>query len=205
MSTHQVASFSNTWKHPAPYLTRVDAFRRYINLKYDLNLNTYSDLHKWSVDEIESFCGEIWTFCGLVYSESPECVGHGINVMWPRPEWFPGARLNYTENILVKGRNATPDAIAVSSCREGGSNWRHLTWIQLWQQVESYAAALRRAGVGRGDRVASELNERLLEPPDELICQFHSYWDEFYRIAAGPPCFGSRWRHIFLDRPRYGT
>lgn len=58
--------------HPGPHLTHLDAFRRCINRKYGLNLTNYTQLHKWSVDEIESFCREIWTFCGLVYTKPPD-------------------------------------------------------------------------------------------------------------------------------------
>ncbi|KAF4338135.1 acetoacetate ligase [Fusarium beomiforme] len=143
------------WIHPSPHLTRLDAFRRFINRKYDLNLTNYTDLHKWSVDEIESFCREIWTFCSLVYTKPPTAVAVGIESMWPRPRWFPGARLNYTENILIKGLAAHPDAVAVSACREGGTEWRHLTWMELRDQVALYTSALRHAGVKQGDRVAT--------------------------------------------------
>ncbi|KAM0083642.1 hypothetical protein ACKRZS_004146 [Fusarium odoratissimum] len=143
------------WIHPSPHLTRLDAFRRFINRKYDLNLTNYTELHKWSVDEIESFCGEIWTFCGLVYTKPPTAVAVGIESMCPRPRWFPGARLNYTENILIKGLAAHPDAVAVSACREGGTEWRHLTWMELRDHVALYTSALRHAGVKQGDRVAT--------------------------------------------------
>ncbi|KAH6952417.1 hypothetical protein BKA56DRAFT_638399 [Ilyonectria sp. MPI-CAGE-AT-0026] len=127
---------------PSPHLTHLDTFRKCINRKYGLNLTNYTLLHKWSVDEIESFCREIWTFCGLVYTKPPTAVAVGIESMWLRPRWFPGARLNYTENVLIKGLAAHPDAVAVSACREGGSRWRHLT-------------ALRHAGVKQRDRVAT--------------------------------------------------
>ncbi|SPJ80014.1 related to acetoacetyl-CoA synthetase [Fusarium torulosum] len=143
------------WMHPSPHLTRLDAFRRSINRNYGLNLTNYTQLHKWSVDEIESFCREIWTFCGLVYSKPPTAVAVGIESMWPRPRWFPDAQLNYTENILIKGLAAHPDAVAVSACREGGTRWRHLTWIELRRQVALYTSALRQAGVKQGDRVAT--------------------------------------------------
>src|SRR6478735_2551717 len=148
------------WIHPSPHLTRLDAFRRFINRKYDLNLTNYTELHKWSVDEIESFCREIWTFCGLVYAKPPTAVAVGIESMCPRPRWFPGARLNYTENILIKGLAAHPDAVAVSSCREGETEWRHLTWMELRDHVALYTSALRHAGVKQGDRVASKLDDR---------------------------------------------
>ncbi|KAL6405398.1 acetoacetate-CoA ligase [Ilyonectria robusta] len=155
MSVSSAVTPKGPWMHPSPHLTHLDAFRRCINRKYGLNLTNYTQLHKWSVDEIESFCREIWTFCGLVYTKPPTAVAVGIESMWPRPRWFPGARLNYTENILIKGLAAHPDAVAVSACREGGTQWRHLTWIELRRQVALYTSALRHAGVKQGDRVAT--------------------------------------------------
>ncbi|KAF2011975.1 acetyl-CoA synthetase-like protein [Aaosphaeria arxii CBS 175.79] len=74
--------------------------------------------------------------------------------MWPRPEWFPEARLNYTENVLATGLASSPNAIAISACREGGTDWRHLSWKDLRQSVEECASGLRNLGVRKGDRVA---------------------------------------------------
>ncbi|KAF9769515.1 hypothetical protein IL306_013063 [Fusarium sp. DS 682] len=77
--------------------------------------------------------------------------------MWPRPEWFPGARLNYTENLLSAGLAQHPDSIALSACLEAGVNWRHLSWVQLRRRVEHYVSALEALGVTTGDRVAAVL------------------------------------------------
>ncbi|KAH6999427.1 hypothetical protein EDB80DRAFT_754039 [Ilyonectria destructans] len=146
------------WKHPYPEATRLDTFRRHVNREYSLNLETYDDIHRWSVENLEDFCKAVWVFCGMVYSAAPEKVANGIRNMWPRPEWFPGARINFTENILSVGLKVHPDRIAVSACREAGTHWRHLTWVQLHTQVALYATALKAAGVRKGDRVAAVLS-----------------------------------------------
>ncbi|KAL6253183.1 hypothetical protein RBB50_000905 [Rhinocladiella similis] len=143
------------WKHRAPEFSQVDVFRRQMNLKYGLSLKTYDDLHRWSVDELETFSAEVWRYCGIVYSKPPTATAIGLESMWPRPQWFPGARLNYAENMLATGLAVHPDAIAVSACREGGTEWRHLSWVQLRAEVERYVSAFKQAGVGKGDRVAA--------------------------------------------------
>ncbi|KAH6970460.1 hypothetical protein BKA56DRAFT_661204 [Ilyonectria sp. MPI-CAGE-AT-0026] len=177
MSASSAVAPKGPWMHPSPHLTHLDAFRRCINRKYGLNLTNYTQLHKWSVDEIESFCREIWTFCGLVYTKPPSAVAVGIESMWPRPRWFPGARLNYTENVLIKGLAAHPDAVAVSACREGGTRWRHLTWMDLRGQVALYTSALRYAGVKQGDRVASKLgNGRHMIPWRQIRSNRSSFY-----------------------------
>lgn len=145
------------WVHPAPQFSQADGFRRLINRKYGLKLETYDDLHRWSVDELETFSVEVWTFCGMVYSKPPTATAVGLESMWPRPQWFPGARLNYAENMLATGLAVHPDAIAISACREGGTEWRHLSWMQLRAEVERYVSAFKQAGISKGDRVAGEL------------------------------------------------
>lgn len=143
-----------TWAHPSPQLTKLDAFRRHVNLKYDLALADYEQLHTWSVGKTELFYREIWDFCGVVYSAPPSRVVSDGSSMWPRPEWYPGARLNFTENVLAVGLATHPDKIAVSACREAGTQWKHLTWKQLEREVARYASALKIAHVKAMDRVA---------------------------------------------------
>lgn len=145
------------WKHPSPHLTRSDAFRRHVNIKYKLQLRSYDDLHKWSVDELEKFSQEVWEFCGVVYSIPPDEVAVGLDKMWPRPRWFPGAQLNYTENLVATGLAAHPDAVAISACSEGGTNWRHLSWRELVHELERFVSALKMAGIRQGDRIAGML------------------------------------------------
>ncbi|KAF5232300.1 hypothetical protein FANTH_13044 [Fusarium anthophilum] len=149
------------WRHPNPESSRLDAFRRHVNRAYKLELKTYAQLHKWSVDNVQDFCKEAWVFCGIIYSRPPDRVANGIDVMWPRPEWFPGSRLNYTENLLSVGLAQHPDAIAISACLEGGVKWRHLSWAQLRNRVAQYASALQALGVTTGDRVAAVLTNSL--------------------------------------------
>lgn len=65
------------------------------------------------------------------------------------PNWFPGARLNYAENLLSRN----DDSIAVTAARETGDA-QHYTWRELRRLVAEVAAGLRRSGVRVGDRVA---------------------------------------------------
>lgn len=76
--------------------------------------------------------------------------------MWPSAEWFPDALLNYAENILGPGLAMKPDAIAVTSMREGPAVIREFTFAELEREVRLWGGALKRLGVGKGDRVASK-------------------------------------------------
>ncbi|KAF9890433.1 hypothetical protein FE257_005838 [Aspergillus nanangensis] len=149
------------WKHPYPAATPIEAFRRYVNKAHGLSLQTYRDLHQWTVSETEQFAAAAWTFCGIKYSAPPTCVATGLNTMWPPPAWFPGARLNYTENLLSLGLAARPDGIAVTIEREGRQEVTRHTFRDLEQQVAVWATALRSLGVTVGDRVATVLTNSI--------------------------------------------
>ncbi|MCB2185646.1 MAG: AMP-binding protein [Deltaproteobacteria bacterium] len=70
----------------------------------------------------------------------------------PGARWFPGARLNFAENML-RFRDDHP---AVIFRAENGSS-RRLSYAELQAQTAWLAAALRDLGVGAGDRVAGFL------------------------------------------------
>ena len=67
------------------------------------------------------------------------------------PQWFPGTRLNYAENLLSR----SDDDVAVIQGRETGSV-KYYSWRQLRLRVEKIAGGLRAAGVKIGDRVAGK-------------------------------------------------
>ena len=68
----------------------------------------------------------------------------------PAPAWFVGAELNFAENLL-RHRDDRPAIIAWT---EDGRR-RELSYRELYQEVAKLAAALRREGIGPGDRVAA--------------------------------------------------
>jgi hypothetical protein len=153
-----IMSSNVLWEHPDVQSTRMSVFRRHVNRKYNLNLQSYASLHAWSVQEHVEFAQEIWDFCGVQVSEPPSCIGTGLDRMWPRPAWFPGARLNYTENVFAIGLASHPNAVAISSCQEQEPESKHLTWLELRHDVEKWASALRNSGVRQGDRVAGTVS-----------------------------------------------
>ncbi|KAL3468905.1 hypothetical protein BJX99DRAFT_265708 [Aspergillus californicus] len=149
------------WTHPFPSTTPLESFRRHVNSTFSLNLQSYKQLHDWSVADVEHFAAAVWTFCGIVHSVPPTCTARGLDSMWPPPAWFPGARLNYTENILSLSLASRPDATALTAVKEGLDDVERLTFRQLEQRVAAWAVALRQLGVGVGDRVATVLTNSI--------------------------------------------
>jgi acetyl-CoA synthetase len=72
----------------------------------------------------------------------------------PFAKWFLGAELNVTESCLDRHLSGpTRDRRAIIWESEPGETVT-LTYAELHERVVAFAAALRHAGVGRGDRVA---------------------------------------------------
>jgi acetoacetyl-CoA synthetase len=71
----------------------------------------------------------------------------------PGARWFPGAELNFAENLIAAKPDGRIAALHASELRE----LEGLTWGELREDVARAAAGLRELGVGRGDRVVAYL------------------------------------------------
>ncbi|KAG6830065.1 hypothetical protein H0H92_002355 [Tricholoma furcatifolium] len=138
------------WKHAQPGITPIEVFRRMINRKHGLKLANYHDLHKYSVEDY-TFWLDLWEHLGIIYSVPPNPKQIVVPGKLPEiPEWFPGARLNYAENLLWHNN----DRIACTASGESG-RVLHYTFRELRELVRRMAAALRVNGLQVGDRVAA--------------------------------------------------
>jgi acetoacetyl-CoA synthetase len=120
---------------------------------------SYPELWQWSVDHPEEFWPAVWAFTGVIAEERPgrppwDTVFVGGGRMAPPdakrgPRWFPGARLNFAENLLRHG----DEREALVFWNEQGRQ-RAFTFAELRHETGRYADALAASGVGSGDRVA---------------------------------------------------
>ncbi|CAK7204938.1 hypothetical protein SEUCBS139899_007700 [Sporothrix eucalyptigena] len=146
------------WRHPNPQKTAMYRFLETINAKYGLKLANYPDLHKWSVDSLAEFWGEVWDFVGITSSKLYDTV-LPTTAMFPRPDFFQGARLNFAENMLFPaGVNVDPTATALISMTEAWDTlgYEEMSWATLRDRVRQCAAQLRAPAIGlkAGDVVA---------------------------------------------------
>ena len=115
----------------------------------------YAALWRWSVEQPEAFWPAVWEFCGVLADRRADgtcweaVLRHGDRFAPPGPEWFPGARLNFAENLL----RFTDDREALVFWNELGRQ-RVLSYRELNEEVDRFAAALRAMGIAAGDRVA---------------------------------------------------
>ena len=136
----------------SPSAERVDAanitrFRRFVAFEHDITLHDHDALYDWSVENIEAFWVSVWRFGKVVSSRTwDEILLHGERM--PGASWFPGARLNFAENLL---RARDDDDALIFRSERGITN--RLTHAELYDRVARLAAALRADGVVAGDRV----------------------------------------------------
>ena len=74
-------------------------FMTEVNQQYGLSLSDYHQLWQWSVDNIPEFWAKFWEFADIIASKPYDQVVDDPTKM-PGARWFPGAQLNFAENLL---------------------------------------------------------------------------------------------------------
>ncbi|WP_432067996.1 acetoacetate--CoA ligase [Streptomyces sp. C10-9-1] len=115
----------------------------------------YPALHRWSVDELETFWQAVAEWFDIRFTTPYERVLADRSM--PGARWFPGATLNYAEHALRTAedpaRSAEPALLRVDETQEPAP----VSWAELRRQVGALAARLRDLGVRPGDRVSGYL------------------------------------------------
>ncbi len=108
----------------------------------------YSALHRWSVDEPESFWSALWDNFDIIGTKGDVAFVQGKSLTGAK--FFPDAELNYTENLL----RDFGDKSAIIATRDDGTR-REISRHQLKRKVARIVHALRSEGIVPGDRVAA--------------------------------------------------
>lgn len=122
-------------------------FIEQVNALYGLNINSYADLYRWSVESIPDFWAAMWDFAGIKSSKRYDRVIDDLG-KFPGAKWFSSARLNFAENLL----RYRDDQIAFVFRGETQTS-KHMTYAELYDVVARLAHSLKENGVGVGDRV----------------------------------------------------
>jgi acetoacetyl-CoA synthetase len=130
--------------------TEIGRFMNWLRDERGRELETYDELYRWSVTDLEGFWGAMWDFFGIRASTPYEQVL--ARPTMPGAQWFTGARLNYAEHLL--GTEEDRDRVAVVA-RSQTRPPRELTFGELRELAGRVRAGLQRLGVGQGDRVAA--------------------------------------------------
>jgi acetoacetyl-CoA synthetase len=128
---------------------QVTQFARQVIRKRRLELNTYADFYRWTVDNPEEFWTDVWDGCGVIAAKRGSTVLVDGDKM-PGAHWFPEARLNFAENLMRRGDRG--DAFVLWD--ETGFK-RRLSFSDLTSEVSRAEQALRALGLRAGDRAAA--------------------------------------------------
>jgi acetoacetyl-CoA synthetase len=159
----------------------ITRYTRWLAETRGLETESYHDLWRWSVTDLEAFWASIWEFFDVRASAPYERVLPSRSM--PGAEWFPGARLNYAEHVF---RSRAPDTIAIRHASELRP-LAETTWDELAEATRRTASALRATGVQPGDRVVAYLPNIL-----EAIVAFHACASLGATWSSCSPDFGVR-------------
>ncbi len=144
-----VAEGTILWE-PPDAVQQSSAMARYMGWLREhkaLHFDSYDALWEWSISHLDDFWESIWQFFEVT-SSSPYSAVLGSRQM-PGAQWFPGARLNYAEQVF---RHASSDRPALIF-RSERQPITEISWDKLRHDVASVAGTLRALGVQHGDRV----------------------------------------------------
>jgi len=162
--------------------TAIGAYLAWLRDAHGRDFETYDELWRWSVTDLDGFWSSIWEWFGIRAHTQPErALGE---LALPGAVWFPGATLNFAEHMV--GAEEDADEVAVVA-RSQTRDPFELTFGELREQVARARAGLRRLGVGPGDRVVAYLPNI----PETLVAflataSLGAIW------ATCPPEFGVR-------------
>ncbi|MBY9020159.1 MAG: AMP-binding protein [Candidatus Lokiarchaeota archaeon] len=140
----------------------ITRFISFVNREYGQNIIGGKELYRFSVSEIEDFWDAMWKFSGIIASKTYDKVFEDLSI-FPGTKWFPGARLNFAENLLKFKDNQ------VAFIFQGETKvTKQMTYAELNKTVARLAKSLKEMGVKVGDRVVSYI-PNLIETPVAML------------------------------------
>ena len=127
--------------------SQLEAFRLQVNSRFNLKIENYSELHSWSISNINDFWKAIWGFMAIKCSSNYNQVVDDENKM-PGAKWFDGLLFNFAENIL----RIKSDKAAIIFQSENADS-KIISYNELYDEVEKVASTLRKMGIKNGDRI----------------------------------------------------
>ncbi|PNS16448.1 Acetyl-coenzyme A synthetase [Sphaceloma murrayae] len=162
--TTDLPSPKKLWHHPDPKSTQIWWFMKEVEKRRAVRLETYKDLHTWSVDHRIDFWADLFALIPPIHHGKYQQVVDPRAPMDSIPKWFEGIKLNFAENVLFNchpqdpskqiTQNKDDHKKALIEVREGAAEIRHVSWGELRQRVGLLSNAMRKHGVSIRDRVA---------------------------------------------------
>jgi len=93
------------------------AYQRWLERERGLRFAGYEDLWRWSIGDLDGFWGSIWAYFAVTASAQPAALLAERDM--PGARWFPGARLNWAENVLRQAASRVGGDPAIVALCEG--------------------------------------------------------------------------------------
>ncbi len=137
------------WKPSEEKIKRTNIYRfmEFVNQRFDKAFTEYESLYQWSVEYISDFWDAMWDFTDIKASKPYDRVTDDVKKM-PGVRWFPGACLNFAENLLRYRDEQTALVF-----RGEDHEIRVMSYAALYNKVARLAKSLQDMGVQPGDRV----------------------------------------------------
>ena len=125
---------------------------RITRLMRSLGVTTLAELQRRSIDDPEWYWNGVVKDLGLRWlTPYTGVLDDARGPAWPR--WFPGGRLNFSDNCLDRNVDAGRGRKAAIVWEGDDGQTRTLTYAELAREVNRLANALRTLGIAEGDRV----------------------------------------------------
>ena len=109
----------------------------------------YEELYQYSIDTPEAFWAE--QAQSIYWKEPPHTILDHSNPPFRR--WFVGGKTNLCYNAVDRHLQERADQIALIAISTETNETKELTYLQLYKEVNTFAAVMTSLGVAYGDRV----------------------------------------------------
>jgi len=124
-------------------------FIDFVSEKRNMKIADYWQLYDWSIKRIPDFWEDLWQFLDIKASSNYVKVVEDLSV-FPGTRWFPGAKLNFAENLL-RYKDDRPAFVFRGGDRKTG----RMSYAELHSNVARLATWLRLQGLRPGDRACA--------------------------------------------------
>jgi acetoacetyl-CoA synthetase len=136
---------------PEAWESAMTRFIEWLDVEGRVTVSDYEELWSWSVEHLDDFWAALWEFFAVRASAPYDEVLSDASM--PGATWFPGARLNYAEQVFAQASDSRSALIVTAE----GTDPSEMSWAELRRQVGALAQQLRAWGVQPGDRVGAYL------------------------------------------------
>lgn len=145
------------WKPIHDPNSHINKFIKVLSDKYsDLQINDFSSLHKWSVQNYEIFWEEFLLFSNFNYTGKLNPILDKKDV-FQNNIWFPNLHLNFAENILNSRFNLSNEdkkETCIISIKENGET-KFISNDELLKNTLKIKSYLKKIGIKQGSKVVA--------------------------------------------------